>query len=37
MPVRIEGPVVDVSIAAYGLAALCISIHWFAVRRGRLG
>jgi hypothetical protein len=37
MPVRIEGPVVDVSIAAYGLAALCISIHWFAVRRGRSG
>jgi hypothetical protein len=37
MPVRLDGPVIDVLISVYGLATLSVCIHWFAVRRHRLG
>lgn len=36
-PVRLDGPVIDVLISVYGLATLGVCIHWFAVRRHRLG
>lgn len=35
LPLQPEGAAVDVLIAAYGLAALAIGLHWFAVRRAR--